>query len=293
MTVPRHEFLAVIRETLTLFYKEAGELLREHDNVPIAGSQAAKEVAEDPSPDWIVLAQSISGQLVEFGGEHVTGLVKLITEPVEVIACWSLLRAMIEGCAFGVWLTDPAIDAHVRAGRVLALHYEGLTQQIRFGRAGQYEPDRIKMAEDRIDEIEQQALALGFAAVQDKNKRRIGIGQKMPTATDLVRDMLDEEAMYRMLSGVTHAQSWAIMGLGYTAAKDPKVNIGATKLTMKYEKDVNMVMMMSLGVKTASTFARLLRSRSEYYGWNTRKFVNLFELVFDKLKAPEKTRFWR
>ena len=95
------------------------------------------------------------------------------------------------------------------------------------------------------------------------------------------------------MSGVTYAHSWAIMGLGNMEVKDPNANAGATKLTRKYEKDVNMVARRFLGATTPSTFARPLWNESRYFGWNRRVSSGLIEEVCDKLKAPDSLRFWR
>ena len=63
----------------------------------------------------------------------------------------------------------------------------------------------IQGTKDRIDEVEQDALETGYAPIA-----------KMPSATDVIKQMLDEEEMYRLLSAVTHGHNWAIRGLVFS-----------------------------------------------------------------------------
>jgi hypothetical protein len=74
-----------------------------------------------------------------------------------------------------------------------------MDQQLKFGRVVNIDPAEIAKLEAHVDAVEKVALSLGFPLVQDKKLRRIGIAQQMPGATDMIKMMLDEEKMYRML----------------------------------------------------------------------------------------------
>ena len=73
----------------------------------------------------------------------------------------------------------------------------------------------MQSSEKRSDEVEQVALKLGYPPIVDKKGKRLGIGQK-PSATEVVKLMLDKEEMYRLLSAVTHGQGWAIRWIGFS-----------------------------------------------------------------------------
>ena len=210
--VPDH--LSVMRETLSRFYDEIRSFHADHGNDLAPGSPAVHEQAASRRPQSLVTAWSQSALLIELGSEHITAFVKTITEPVAVLACLTCIRSMLEPCALASWLLDPRIDAHTRVGRTFALRYEGLEQQLKLVRAdGGSENDlqEIQGTKDRIDEVDHDALKIGFAPIVNKNGKRTGIGESMPSATGVIKLMLDEEFMYRLLSAVTHGHNWALM----------------------------------------------------------------------------------
>lgn len=285
------EYVATLREALSTFHAEAARLVQDHGSIPAPGSKAETEQATGARPVSIVSAWSLGTQLIEFGGEHLTAFVKTITEPMEVIACWTCVRSMLESCALSAWLLDPAIDAQTRIGRVFALRYEGMEQQLKFGRATNRPANEITDAEDRINKVEQDALAIGFAPVLDKHNRRIGIALRMPNATDMIQTILDEGIAYRLLSGVAHGHSWAITGLGYKPA-GPDVKLGGV-VTKPFDKTDSVTGIAYLGVRTAKSFARPLWNQCRYFGWDEPRLEELFETIFDKLQTAAEVRFWR
>lgn len=287
------EYIGVIRDTLTMFHEEAGRFIQDHDSLPVAGSQALTEQSTYARPDSIVSACAIASQLIEYGGDHVTAFVKLITEPVEVIACWTCVRSMLEPCALASWVADPSIDAHTRVGRVFALRYEGMEQQLKFGRVAKKPESELKSLEDRIDQVEKDALGLGFPLVQDRKKRRIGIAQRMPSATDMIKMMLNEEEAYRMLSAVAHGHNWAILKLGFKAVGDPSEIVIGGVAAKRFEKTASLQGFAYLGVRTAKAFASPLWNVCQFFGWDKLRLEELFETVFDKLQVKAEARFWR
>src|SRR5438067_518039 len=104
------EYLAIMREGLSGFCRDASEFVQSQGRVPKAGSQAATEQATCARPESIVTAQSLALTLLESSSEHVMAFVKTITNPVETIACWTCIRSMLESSALAAWLLDPSID---------------------------------------------------------------------------------------------------------------------------------------------------------------------------------------
>lgn len=284
-------YLATIREALTILHTEAGKFAQDNGCVPAAGSQAGKEQAACARPESIVSAMSLGVQLIEFGAEHLTAFVKIVSEPVEVIACWTCVRSMLESCSLSAWLLDPKIDAQTRIGRVYALRYEGMEQQVKFGRAAGIAAAEVTGLENRIDAVEQEAIALGYPAVVDKNNRRIGIAQQVPNATDMIQTVLDEGTAYRLLSGVAHGHSWAILGLGFKPAGEVK-EIGGVA-AKPYQKTDDIKGIAYLCVRTAKALARPLWNQCHYFGWDAHRLEEIFENVFDKSQATDAPRFWR
>ena len=47
--------------------------------------------------------------LIEFGGKHPAAFLKRATELVEMIACWTCVRSMLEYCELSARLFDQSI----------------------------------------------------------------------------------------------------------------------------------------------------------------------------------------
>jgi hypothetical protein len=49
-----------------------------------------------------------------------------------------------------------------RVGRIFALRYEGLEQQLKFGQASSQSPADLKSMSDRIETVESDAISMGY-----------------------------------------------------------------------------------------------------------------------------------
>ena len=138
---------------------------------------------------------------------------------------WSSVRGILEPCALATWLLDPSIDVKTRVEDALALRFEGMDQQIKMMRTA-HRVEHIEAISRRIDKVEQEAISLGYEATTNRNGRRIGIRQVMPTATSIVGETLNEEVTYRLLSAVTHGHHWAVHSLNFDIlpADDPALD---------------------------------------------------------------------
>src|SRR5207249_6130508 len=115
------------------------------------------------------------------------------------------------------WLFEPGINVQTRVGRSFAIRYESMNQQLKFVRAIGLPATDVQKIEGQVNEVEKVALGLGFPSLKDKKGERIGISQPMPSATAMIKTMLDEELAYRLLSAVAHGHFWAIHQLGFRA----------------------------------------------------------------------------
>ena len=292
--VPDH--LSVMRETLSRFCDEIRSFHADHGNDLAPGSPAVHEQAASPRPQSLDTAWSQSALLIELGSEHITAFVKTITEPVEVFACLTCIRSMLEPCALASWLLDPRIDAHTRVGRTFALRYEGLEQQLKLIRTDVESENylqEIQGTKDRIDEIDHDALKIGFAPIVNKNGKRTGIGESMPSATGVIKLMLDEEFMYRLLSAVTHGHNWALMDLALTRAPEggPSPDVGGGPVNM-FEKTSRVDYLALFGLTMTSAFAKPVWHQCNYAGWDKERLIGVLDNTFNKLGAAPTERFW-
>ena len=213
----------LIKEVLMGLYDGIVALNNQRTPHQEPGSMADKEQADVKWTHTITTGCSIATLMVESGGEHLTLFGKTITEPVEPLACWTTIRAMLEPCALACWLFDPTIGPEVRAVRVLALQYEGFDEQCKFLRAAKRPPAELDRIKQQIETLESRAVDLGLRLCRNKKGERSGIGMIMPKSTDVIRIMLDMETTYRLLSAVAHGHYWAIIQLGYARPQPQQV----------------------------------------------------------------------
>lgn len=275
--------LAALRDDVAAFVNAAGA-------APNGKSQARAEIRGFPRPESIQTAHSQGVLLVEVVADQLTAFLKTITEPVETIAPWTCTRSLVEAAALGCWIFDPSIDARTRVGRSLALRYEGLDQQAKWARASGRDP---AAAYDRMAAVEETATDLGFEQVSDRKGRRIGVGQKMPAATELIRDILNEEALYRLLSAIAHGHPWAVREVSFEvtvpATRDPNSGVRVARI----EKAPSMDGFAYLILSAASVFAKAAWYQTDYFGWDGAVLLEIFETSFDDLGAADAVRFWR
>jgi hypothetical protein len=252
---------------------------------PAPGSMADTEARDPQYAPHVVSAQSIAAQLIEVGGDHVTAFVKTITNPVETIAGWTCIRSMLEPCALVGWLLDSRIDIRERTARTFAYRFEGIDQQIKYLRVVGARAAEIQSLEDRLDQLESEALKLGYDRQRDKNKKRNGIARKMESATVVIRDMLDCESAYRLMSAVAHGHSWAIHQLAFGKTTLPKGDVNGVPVTY-LEKRLLPVGVGYLATIAAESLSTAISHQYEYFGSDANRITSLRNAAIETLKRP-------
>lgn len=261
---------------------------------PIKGSTLDQDLASASRPESITTALSFGDLALEFAADHLAAFARLLSEPVETMACFTCIRSMLEMTAIGTWALDPDISTHDRIARVFAIRFDAIDQQLKFGRCISIQPQEIQSLEARLLKIEQKAIALGYPQLRNRKNAIIGVGVRMPGATDMIRDVLDDEWLYRMLSGVAHGQHWAIVQLGFRDATQDTgpMSVGGTSVT-PYEKKVYVDGLAIVGLHGFLAFARLIWNNGRYYGRDLLPLEEILEDVADKMNAKPTVRFWR
>jgi hypothetical protein len=266
-------------------------LLNATQNLPTPCSIASKDATTYPGSGTIPSAWSIGTVLMEHASDHVSVLLKCLNEPVEIIAALTCVRSMLEGSAIAAWLLDPAIDAKTRAGRSLAYRFEGISQEAKFAGASSLPPDELKKYQHRIDELESEALSFGFARVVDKKKRRIGVAQQMPSATEMIEMQLAAGNYYRLLSAVAHGHFWALFGFFFRPSTAVTEFSG---VPMQHSEKIVRPEAIVLAMHwTFHAFTTPMWNQCRYMGWNELGVEEVLEDCADKLQVPTSRRFWR
>ena len=285
------DHLHMIRCALTTLYGGVAPLRGEIDGDPVFGSPFARELSAAKRRESLGSARSIAAMLLEAGGEHMMAFVSSIRAPMLPIACWTSIRSMLEPCARAAWMLEPGIGAETRIKRTFAIRFDGMEQDLKFARAMNQPLGAIKK---QIEDVERDAVALGYPKLRDRRNRRIGIGMKMPLATEIVREVLDEEGAYRIFSAVEHGQTGTIRQLSYAAvpSSGSTLQVGGASAT-PFLKTVDPDRMAWLGVIAAKAFANSVWNEFTYAGWETDPLRKMFEKTFDLLEARQDVRFWR
>ena len=115
----------------------------------------------------------------------------------------------------------------------------------------------------------------------------------MPSATEVIKLMLDEESTYRLLSAVTHGHSWALIGLGFRPVFEGDLSpyVGGISVAM-FEKTVNVTSLALFGLIMAKAFAKPVWDKCNYAGWNKERLIRVLDSTFDELLAKPTERFW-
>lgn len=281
--VNRNEVIQITR-ALYYLHEESGRFLSECGCQPSETSTAVTELSVFQEPELVKTVYAQGNVLIEVAADHLMAFTRTIMEPVQTTAPWTCVRAIIEAGALASWLLDPGIDVRTRIQRSFAFRYEGLSQQVKFGRASGNETDTTRVIE-RINAVEVTALKLGFPQVQDRRGRRSGIAQRMPPTTQLVREVLGEEATYRLLSAIAHAHPWALQQSSFR-----NVNSEGDPI---FKKNLEPIAVTFLSIKAADSFSKPVWYKCQLFGWDVKRLESIFSSVYDSLGVnPAAGRFW-
>ena len=294
MQISATDLFLRLRNGLTRLDTEVSAFVESQGLDPTPGSQAANERATYQRPESIYTVSTIATMLLESVGEHVNLLVKAMTEPINTFGCWTTVRSMLEASSIAAWLHDPTIDSTKRVSRAFAHRYEGVEEQVKFGRAANVSADELTKLEDLVDRLESDAVALGFSVIRDRKGNRIGLAEQTLSATEIIKLMLDEEVGYRALSGVAHAHFWAMQTFGFrpAAVQPPQTGDGARTVAMEKTAGSPHGHAFSV-VRATKALAVPVWNQCLYFGWDRAQLVCLLESIYDDMGMQPGMRFWR
>ena len=275
-------------------HEETARLLNSYGYQPTANSQAELELQSFPRQESVKTAYSQGTSLIEVVADQTIAFTKTATEPVQTVAPWTCVRALLEASALACWLLDPKTDVRARIQRSLAFRYEGLSQQVKFGRALRANADVAKVLA-RIDSVERVALGLGFSKVENHKGERTGIGQQMPNTTEIIRDMLDEEANYRLLSAAAHAHHWALQQMSFRSVDEQDAsseNVGDKDDGRFLEKNIEPLTVAFLCALAGKYFAKPIKLKCSLFGWNPRPLEDILDVAFGRLGIRRESKLW-
>jgi hypothetical protein len=283
----------IIKSVIRL-HDQFGSFINENNSKPMPDSQTNREISSFERPESVVTTHSQGWLLCEAAADQLMGLAKLLTEPVQTIAPWTSVRALIEASGLAAWLLNPDVDVMTRVQRGFAYRYSGLNEQVKFVRVTGDEKV-LDIANSRIDHIEQLALKLGYPKFEKEGKRT-GIGQIMPGITEIVRQELDQEAVYRLSSAMIHVHSWAISQLSFKILEEESTIVnkenGSSFSITALEKHMDPASVIYLSHNAVIGFTRPAWYLSLLFGWDLNTLQNILNESFDAMSIAKSKRFW-
>ena len=113
----------------------------------------------------------------------------------------------------------------------------------------------------------------------------------MPSATDVIRLMLDEEVRYAPHSCPRTSLCRSQLGYELVTNQPKGLNTVNTPVT-GLRKTVRVDGLAYLGVGVAKSFGMPIWYQCRYYGWDATRLTEILETAFTKLRAEPKMRFW-
>jgi len=271
-----------MRDALSALHDELGTFVGDNGVTCARGSVAEAEyrVADR---DALHSAYVQGHVLLEASADHTFALTRLLVEPVQTIAPWTCVRAALEASAISCWLLDCRIDSQERIGRSIALRCEGLEQQRKLARS-LHDVETEENVVTRLREVEAAALAMGYRERHGQGGRRLGVGPRMPSMTDVIARTLDQEATYRILSAMAHGHTWALVRLGFEAPNHSE----PTEIGKALSPDSAAVLLMT----AADSLALPVWSEACLHGHDLGRLTRILERSYGDMGLNETRHFW-
>ena len=221
--------------------------------------------------------------LLESAGDHAFALTRLLVEPVTAVAPWTCARGGLEAAALSCWLLEVSVSPRKRVGRSYAYRYDGLREQEKLARASG-DQTSLERVVKRIDEVEQQAVELGYQPIVNKHGERVGIAEIMPSKTACIEIAVGQETFYRILSAMAHSQLSALIQLGFLAF-DPTIP------TLR-RKGMNADAAAVLLLTAADSLTKPLWARAQLFGLDCARLTQIFARRYGEMGLNETRSHW-
>lgn len=284
----------MVEKVETLLNELRGHRAIEFLRGPASDSTAVSERNSFSNSEWVMTVYSQSFTLLEVAEDHAFAFVRCMQSPTLSFSCWTNVRGVLESSALSAWLMDPEIDAVTRVQRSLAFRYEGLSQQLKLLKIKGMDGEHERLAQ-RIDSIEIQAIEAGYDPVNDRNGRRIGIGQTMPPSTEIIEQSLGVGEAYRLLSAVAHGHSWALMRLGMKEVHDESLSTwdNIHKGTNGFQKHIDPTFVAYLVLNLTTAITKAMWSAYLIMGLDRQGLRSVCESHFTDIGLSDAVKFWR
>jgi len=210
------------------------------------------------------------------------GVAKVLREPVNVFAPWTLARGLIESVGLLTWLLAPDLRPRERIGRSLTLRLHDFRERRMWVECGDIGADQVEellaRSENQLSAI---AVELGIELKISRDGKLLGYGCSKPGPTERARDLGWEEA-YRLESGIAHGFHWATSAAGLRQRDEANMQVA-----------IEPTLLVSV---LSSAIVRHLRgtdSLFRYMGWDLEALAPSLDPLLDSVGLEDRLRPWR
>lgn len=286
------------------FLAAAADLRKRNPRGPAQDSHAQRDRIAMPQFTYLVDVPGYAALLVNTAGFHLEAFRRTLIEPVPVLAGGTCVRALLESCAFALWILDPEIDATAREQRLVTLRYDHLVEYPRYHESLRREavvPNEILEAiteqqpafDAKLKSIEDYAAKIGLEPQRNKQGKVTAVSKFNTSATAIIRETLHEEALYRLLSAIVHGSHWALLESGFQRITEPGDETPPDMMPRtRFESHARIDLTAKLGTTAVMAMAKGIWQIQKYNGWPLDELAQLLERVFDELDIKLSYRFW-
>lgn len=259
---------------LRSLYIRAGTLYDRHGLNPTENSAASYDLINFTRRESIESLHAQGTMLIKQVSDHTEAFIQLTSDEEPTLASSANARAVVENAALACWLFDVRVSGNERVARSLALRYENLREQQKTLASWNPSVD----TNHRINAVVTLSTELGFEPVVDKNGKLIGAGTSFPNYTKLVKDVLDYEPYYRLLSGLVHANIPILRALGYEVVDHIR---GGTIIEMSLKPGTIVTMCQVV----AGAFSKAVESKFVLFGWDHSGLANELNPILQSINT--------
>jgi hypothetical protein len=243
------------------YINELKELCNKYSAFPPGKGFTEKEylTADEKHRKGLINSYDLGGLLLIVSFDHIFSFLRTINEPTLTVAPWANARSVIESSGISSWFTNIKIDPVERITRVYSYRYNGINEQIKIFRV-MNDPISINDTNEIGNKLVREAIELGINPVRDKKHKVDGIGFRMPSITRIIRDELNQEAVYRILSSQIHGYSWSLTQMSFT-----RITTGERPMIEKKLHPNSIIYLCHL---LSDSIIVPIRNKSILFGWD-------------------------
>lgn len=266
--------MASSRRSVLAFVGQLRELLRGFGPAFSRDSPAGTEARLLADDDAVRGVLGQAAFLYESTSDHVVAVTRILSEPAQSIAPFSLVRAAIEVSSICCWILDPTLAPFERQSRSIAFRRKGLDGQ--------------KTLVNENPQIDDGGVAERYAYLDAREKKYGAQRVAMPPATELVAAWFGGRSPYRLTSAVVHGHPWAISQVAFS--RNDKESAGGIVFL---EPALKPNIVLYLLVLALDALARPVWLRTLYSGHDRDQTSEVLDNAYDAMQILPGRRFWR